>query len=428
MADRAFVFQKIQAAVEATAGTRVTPNKALQSMDFTFEPMPSILDYRPTGYLWPTVGVNNYEDSKFSMKGQGTFDELVYLYSGLLARETITTPGGATNTRQWDYSISTNSANTPATYSSEWGDTNRAMQVNYMQFAEGGWTVDLEKGMQLSGGGFAQKMQDHKYAYISRSGSPTTGTWSMAVTAGGSTQTASGLSRTISASALQTALEALSNVGSGNVSVTGGALGTATLIIKWQGTFATADSPSAIVLANTFDTGSVSIAYLSPDATAIPLIPIAGSYFDLYTASAQSGLAGATALSRAFNLDFKVANRFAPVKPLGTANGGTYAGTVEAVPSGTFKFSVGADSTGLAYLTTLRAGSKLFARVKATGPTIESAQTYSFSQDMCLILKKASALKDGAALVQIDYEGVLAHDSTWGKALSATIKNTATAL
>jgi len=429
MADRAFVFsQHAQLGLEATPGTQVTPSKALQSMDFVLTPDPMVGTYRPAGYLWPTVGVTNYEETKFAMKGQGVFDELQYLYSGLFARETISTPGGATNARDWDYSVSTSAANAIANFTIEAGDLARAWRAGYLQFAEGGWTVDLEKGMQLTGGGFAQKIADEKYLYITRTGSPTTGTWSLAVTTAAGTQTATGLSRTITNSALQTALEALSNVGSGNVAVSGGALGTATLIVHWIGTFATADSPSALVAADTFDTGDVVLYRISPDATALPMIPIAGSYFDVYTASAQSGLAGATALTRAFDLDFKVTSRFSPIKPLNTSNNGTYAATVEATPTGTFKFSVGADAPGFAYLTTLRANSKLFVRVKATGPTIETGQVYLFQQDMCLILKKPSALKDGGGLVQIDFEGDLSHDSTWGKALSAKIRNTQTAL
>src|SRR5262245_29951202 len=337
MADRPFVFsQHAQLGLEATPGTQVTPSKGLQSMDFVLTPDPIVNAYRPAGYLWPTVGVTNYEETKFAMKGQGVFDELQYAYSGAIARETISTPGGATNARDWDYSMSTSAANAIANYTIEAGDTVRAWRCGYMQFADLGWTVDLEKGLHLTGAGFAQKVGDEKYLYITRTGSPTTGTWSLAVTTAAGTQTASGLSRTITSSALQTALEGLSNVGVGNVSVSGGALGTATLIVKWQGTFATGDSPSALVAADTFDVGDVVLYRISPDASALPLIPIAGSYFDVYTAAAQSGLAGATALTRAFNLNFKVGNRFSSIKPLNTSNNGTFAAAVEATPTGTF--------------------------------------------------------------------------------------------
>ncbi|MER6748061.1 major capsid protein [Streptomyces fungicidicus] len=55
-------------------------------------------------------------------------------------------------------------------------------------------------------------------------GSPTGGTYTVSVTVGGSTQTTSGIAYNASASTVQTAITGLSNVGSGNATVTGTAV------------------------------------------------------------------------------------------------------------------------------------------------------------------------------------------------------------
>jgi len=60
---------------------------------------------------------------------------------------------------------------------------------------------------------------------VTITGTPTGGTFTISVTAGGSTQTTSGIAYNASAATVQTALAALSNVGSGNVAVTGSAGG-----------------------------------------------------------------------------------------------------------------------------------------------------------------------------------------------------------
>lgn len=72
---------------------------------------------------------------------------------------------------------------------------------------------------------------------ISASPAPISGTWTVTF----DSQTTSSLDYDISASALQTALEGLSSIGSGNISVTGGPLATAPFVCTCQGALANAD-------------------------------------------------------------------------------------------------------------------------------------------------------------------------------------------
>ena len=75
---------------------------------------------------------------------------------------------------------------------------------------------------------------------ITISGAPTSGTFGIAVSVNGGTfQNAASQPYNLSASALQTALEGLSNVGSGNVAVSGSSLPGGTLTVTFQGARAT---------------------------------------------------------------------------------------------------------------------------------------------------------------------------------------------
>lgn len=84
-------------------------------------------------------------------------------------------------------------------------------------------TADLKTGTSLAPGSQASGTVDTGVT-ITISGSPTGGTFSVSVTAGGSTQTATPAFNA-TGSTVATALQALSNVGSGNLLVSGAAGG-----------------------------------------------------------------------------------------------------------------------------------------------------------------------------------------------------------
>lgn len=78
---------------------------------------------------------------------------------------------------------------------------------------------------------------------ITANGVPNGGTWT--ITWGD--QTTSALASTANAAAVQAALEALSNIGSGDVAVTGGALGVSAFTVTFQGALGSANQPAMTV-------------------------------------------------------------------------------------------------------------------------------------------------------------------------------------
>jgi hypothetical protein len=424
MSDVMFVFRKPTISKEVTPGTHVTPTKQLGSLEIAPSYAPTVVPFRPMGYLINSVGATNYEETTAPIRGQGDFNEAPYWLSSLIHATTPTTPGGGTLSREWLYNLDTSSEHTPATFSVEVGSERRAASLDYLLMNEVGYTVNFDQGMQITGNAFARKMIDDKRFYITVTGGPaTTGTWSLTVNG----QTAASLAKDISAAALQTAIEALSNVAVGDVTVTGGALQTAVLVVTFQ--LALAETEIVLSAVDTFDAGDIAITRLAPAVTANTLKPILGSQFNYSFAAAQSGLAGATPATRIFGFNFRLGGRWAPIKPMNRANNGTFAAHGETVPESTVGWTAGADSNGMAFLASLRNNTPVFLQVQAQGPLIEGSLNYLFQHQMCVLLTRVQPISDGGnGLAQIGFEGTLLHDPTWGRAMSVLNRNILTAL
>lgn len=424
MSDVMYVFRRPTIAKEVTSGTHVTPTKQLGSLEIAPSFAPTVQPFRPMGSLINTVGATNYEETTAPIRGQGDFNEAPYWLSSLIHATTPTTPGGGTLSREWLYNLDTSSEHTPATYSVEVGSTRRAASLDYLLINEAGYNVNFDQGMQITGNAFARKMVDDKRFYLTITGGPaTTGTWDLTVNG----QTAAALARNITAGALQTAIEALSNVAVGDITVTGGALGTAVLVLVFGGLLA--ETEIVLSAVDTFDAGDIAITRLAPGVTANTLKPILGSQFNYSFASAQAGLAGATPSTRIFGFSFRMGGRWAPIKPMNRANNGTFAAHGETVPETTVGWTAGADSNGMAFLASLRNNTPVFVQAQAQGPLIEGSLYYLFQHQMCVLLTSVQPISDGGnGLAQIGFEGTLLHDPTWGRAMSVLCRNVLTAL
>jgi len=218
------------------------------------------------------------------------------------------------------------------------------------------------------------------------------------------------------ASAVQTALLAMPLFASGDVVASGGPL-PAVVPLAFAGAYATAELP-VLTISNALTGGTAPTATLdrlAPGATTAALVPILGSQFDYYLATTMAGLATATVKqTRVFNFQIKVGKRYGPIKPMNTSSSGTFTAIVELKPTFDVSFSVGADAEGFAWLSALRANTMLFLRIKATGPLIEVGFNYYTQIDLAILLTKTNPIKDGNGLAQIDFDGVIGHDSTSG--------------
>jgi hypothetical protein len=158
---RTSITQVNNVGVESTPGTAVAANKRLQSLSFMLNPNPEVQTFRPSGTKYPTVAALGKEWAEISLEGQPTFDEVIYALSSVLTTAVVTTPGGGTTSRDWTFSPSTASDDTPKTFTIEQGSSVRAHRCAYSILT--GLTVSYENGREnvsIDGEGIGRAIED----------------------------------------------------------------------------------------------------------------------------------------------------------------------------------------------------------------------------------------------------------------------------
>lgn len=163
--------------------------------------------------------------------------------------------------------------------------------------------------------------------------------------------------------------------------------------------------------------------------TAIPNIPVAGSQINFYLADTMAGLAGASALDRAFRVEYEMPDRFKPFWPVKSAYT-SFAGHGEERPDATVKVVMEADAAGMGLLTNMRAGSTKYLRAAATGADITTGKPYLLQLDLAFKLEKApDAFKDeDGGIYAIGWNAEVVYDATAGYAMQWLVRNTLAAL
>ena len=157
-------------------------------------------------------------------------------------------------------------------------------------------------------------------------------------------------------------------------------------------------------------------------AAEIALKPVMPTETSFKIADTAAGLAGATALTRGFSAEFSLDNLFGVVYPVNAT--ATYAADVPLVPSSKVSLFAAADSEAMALLANVRSGDTKFLRITATGPQIGAGPaTYSLVADLAVKFKETDDFSDEQGVFALKYNGELAHDSTFGKALAITVIN-----
>ena len=168
---------------------------------------------------------------------------------------------------------------------------------------------------------------------------------------------------------------------------------------------------------------------MTANPTALPLIPILPTAIDVFLDDTFGAL-GTTKYTRVLSADWTIGDRFNPIWTLDSAQQ-SWAASVEGVPSMTSTVTLEADATGMALLTTLRAGSTKYMRIRATGPQIGAGPaTYSMIIDMPVKIVDSGGYGDEDGLQTIEWScvGVADPAFTGGNAITAEVINTQTAL
>jgi len=154
----------------------------------------------------------------------------------------------------------------------------------------------------------------------------------------------------------------------------------------------------------------------------VEMTPVMSNQVSVYNATAGSGLAGASAMSRVLSVEWSLSNRYNPIWPLNAANA-SFAGDIEDQPKGKGKIKLQADADYVTFLNALRAGTTMFLRIKAQGTLIGGAYYYLLQIDQAIKFTDIAPFSDEDGVFATEFGFEFAHDPTWGKSFQITTQN-----
>lgn len=424
MAVRSSANELVSIGPETTPGVAVPTTRTLGALNITATPEPNVKLSKAKGRKFATAATLISETTKYAMDGDATYDELIYPLAGIACVPTITTPGGATLTRQWDFRIDPSNPDTVQTYSFETGSNARNTAGTWLQLTEFGITSGRQDVLKLSGAAIGQALLDDKVRTLVVLGA-SGGTFTISIGAG----TTASIAYNAAASAVQSAIRAVA--GNSNVTVVGTSLALG-LRADFSADYANVEVPTLSVSSSLTGTSpSVTLTRVNPSAAQLALQTISPVGLDYYvsTSSYSNLISGGIHLTNTFGFDWKIANRAAAYMPVNSANGVGFAGVTESEMTSEVKLTPEAGVEGATFWRSLRSGSRIWMRAVATGALIESGFNYLYDHRCCLYIKNISEPKDvDGSVMGYEVSAEFAYDPTWGNASTWTLRNTLTAL
>lgn len=428
---RAIVQEQTRLGVESVAGTAVAPVKRLYGLSLDLQAAGEFDEITPTGLILPTGQPIRQEWSTFSIEDGSypDFNSIIYPLAGVIGAPVTTTPGGATDAREHRFALSSVGSNTARTFTIRRGTSESAEQADYGLFTGLNLGFSRTARPTLGGEGIARKLDLTKLIgtdqvnVVTITGTPTGGTFTITVNG----QTTAGIAYNAIASAVQSALEALSNVAPGDVTVTGSAGGPYTLTFGGD----LADTALTVTSSGASLTGGTTPAATTTTSqaggpTEIDVKAILAGQLDVYLDNTAAGLGG-TKLLGEYAVDFSLTGRFEPDWVINSSLA-SFKGHVLARPDHSVTIRLANDATARAFMTNVRNGTRKFLRVEAVGEEIESGQDYLFRLDAAIDFNAVPTREAEGSASALSYGARLAHDSTWGKGLEFLVRNGLAAL
>jgi hypothetical protein len=175
MAERSTISQGIQLGKETTYGTGVTANKFLPALNIMPSPDLAFETYRGSGNKFLSISALTQQSTAVDIPDSPlTYTECVYPFSSLMGAATITTPGGATNSRQWEFIVAATAADTPVSFTVQRGDG--TLYEKFTGFVVNSLSIAMEvgSGVTMTGDGFGKVMAHSSGAMDSTSGTQPT--------------------------------------------------------------------------------------------------------------------------------------------------------------------------------------------------------------------------------------------------------------
>lgn len=155
---------------------------------------------------------------------------------------------------------------------------------------------------------------------------------------------------------------------------------------------------------------------LTATPTSMTPRPVLPTHLSFKMADTQAGLAGASAMTRGFSMEFALMDKIGLAWPVGQD-----AVAVETVPGFSAKLKLATDTTGVALITTMRAGSTKWFQIKATGALIAAPYYYDFQLQFPAQILDPGEMADESGIYAMEYNLAPVHDATWGKSFQIEV-------
>lgn len=165
---------------------------------------------------------------------------------------------------------------------------------------------------------------------------------------------------------------------------------------------------------------------MTASPTTIALIPVQPTEVSVRLADTYAGLAAATPLSRALEVNFNIDNRFGMLYSLNGSS--SWIEPVELEPGLKADLLIEANAEGMGLLTTMRAGAMKFMRVSCTGANIATSEPYLLQIDAALRVMDVSKFEDNQGVYAVRWSFEMFYDTTWGDFLEILVRNTLSSL
>lgn len=409
---------------ETTPGDAAAPTIRLKAAKLPFSVQPTVEDLRQQGDLLPADHVTIFEKSESPVEGYATYDELGLLFASVFGKpSTSLVESGA---YRHEFVMDTRGPSNPQTYNREYGDVNHAERVSYVLVDALGLDWDRGKMISLSGHAHGKKMVDNLAGVtagvnavqtLTITGTPTGGTYKLRWNG----QETSALAYNADAAAIDAALEALSNIGAGDVSVSG----TGPFTVTFTGALAGKAQP-IIELSNNSLTGgsspSVTIAITTLGGyTEHKCVPVLPGHNTNYYATTLAGLA-AGKLSKAVTGNVAVGGRYDVVTWLDAANP-EFSEHGETAMTLVGKIMVNADSGAAAIRADVNRATAKYLRLEFEGGIVAGATKYRLTIDMAVKVRQAGQLSNQGVVYAQEFEFGSVFDPAWGRAAQIVLVN-----
>jgi hypothetical protein len=420
MPERASVFESVQIGVETTPGTAVPALKRLLATSIALQPVVPVNMFRPQGSKYNTTAIKQKESATGDINGVIAYNDIVYLLSSLLERAAISTPGGGTLSRQWLFNPAVFGPDVSEVYTLEVGSSAGAERATFA-WVNGLTLRFTPEEASVTGDLMAQELQEGILLSTSevQTITITGGAGTFTVTFGG--QTTGALAYNAAASVVQAALEALSSIGSGNVSVSGANGGPYT--VTFIGQLAQQNVAQMTGLGAGGATFGIATATGGVAPTDIAEVPVDPDTVSVYVGATVGGL---VKLTRCLEAEWAMTNRFTPLFTLDDAED-SYSAQVERAPDFSARIVVQHNTIAQGFMTNLRAKDTRFCRIVCTGPVIEGSIPYKIQITFPFKFREPSR-GDNDDVFATTFELAPVYDSGFGGVVEVVVTNTLAAL